>query len=88
MSIVNPGLLAWDHIITLHAEISKMWPKKLSAPTVLYFLLRYGTLLEKVAVMLLASWYMTPHVRFNPIHSLLRSPDSDVLFLFRGIAFL
>ena len=66
--IANPGLLAWDHIITLRAEVTKMWPKKLSAPTVLYFLLRYGTLLEKVAVMLLASWYMTPHVRLNSIH--------------------
>ncbi|KJA15539.1 hypothetical protein HYPSUDRAFT_48303 [Hypholoma sublateritium FD-334 SS-4] len=77
-SIAATSLLAWDHIITLHAEISKMWPKKLSAPTVLYFLLRYGTLLEKVAVMLLASWYMTPHscnvaVRFQIFPMVLRT---------------
>ncbi|KAF8969001.1 hypothetical protein BDZ97DRAFT_1915691 [Flammula alnicola] len=59
-SIAAVALLAWDHIITLHAEVSKMWLKKFSGTTVLYALLRYGTLVEKIAVMLLASWYMTP----------------------------
>lgn len=56
------ALLLWDHIITLGAEVSKIWSRKFSGPTVLYAFLRYGTLVEKIAVMLLASWYMTPRV--------------------------
>jgi len=45
---------------------------------VLYALLRYGTLVEKISVMFLASWYMTPRgcnivVRFQVFPMILRS---------------
>ncbi|KAF9482963.1 hypothetical protein BDN70DRAFT_918751 [Pholiota conissans] len=77
-SIAAVSLLAWDHIITLHAEVNKIWSKKFTGATVLYALLRYGTLVEKIAVMLLASWYMTPHgcnvaVRFQIFPMALRT---------------
>jgi hypothetical protein len=39
-----------------------MWLRKFSGPTVLYTLLRYGTLFEKIAILFLASWYLTPRV--------------------------
>lgn len=58
------ALLLWDNVVTFGDEVSKIWSKKISGGTVLYALLRYGTAVEKVTVMLLASWYMTPRVCF------------------------
>ncbi|KAJ7661142.1 hypothetical protein B0H17DRAFT_1337261 [Mycena rosella] len=60
-SIAAAALLIWDHVITLGAEVNKIWSRKLSGSTVLYALLRYGTLFEKITVLFLASWYLTPH---------------------------
>lgn len=56
------ALLVWDHIICMGAEVRRIWCRKFSGATVLYCLLRYGTLLEKITIMVLASWDMTPHV--------------------------
>ncbi|KAJ6584027.1 hypothetical protein DFH09DRAFT_911387 [Mycena vulgaris] len=56
------ALLIWDHVITFGAEVNKFWSRKFSGATVLYALLRYGTLFEKITVLFLASWYLTPHV--------------------------
>ncbi|KAJ6476901.1 hypothetical protein C8R45DRAFT_1008192 [Mycena sanguinolenta] len=61
-SIAAVALLIWDWIITIPAEVQKIWGRKLSGSTVLYACLRYGTLCEKITVLLLASWYLTPHV--------------------------
>lgn len=43
-----------------------MWSRKFSGATVLYAFLRYGTLIEKISVLLLASWYMSPEVSLEP----------------------
>ncbi|KAG6918292.1 hypothetical protein DXG01_015384 [Tephrocybe rancida] len=51
----------WDHVLTFGDEVSKIWSRKFSGATVLYCLLRYGTLVEKMSVMFLASWNMSPH---------------------------
>ncbi|KAJ7624869.1 hypothetical protein FB45DRAFT_88070 [Roridomyces roridus] len=73
-SIASVALLVWDHVITFGAEVQNVWPsrpstggtanskpgRKLSGATVLYALLRYGTLFEKITVLLLASSYFTP----------------------------
>jgi len=59
-SIAAVALLLWDNVVTFGDEVSKIWSKKISGGTVLYALLRYGTAVEKITVMLLASWYMTP----------------------------
>ncbi|KAJ7467602.1 hypothetical protein FB451DRAFT_1258944 [Mycena latifolia] len=60
-SIAAVALLIWDHVITIGAEVNKVWSRKFGGSTVLYALLRYGTLFEKIAVLFLASWYLTPH---------------------------
>ncbi|KAJ7135665.1 hypothetical protein C8R44DRAFT_768832 [Mycena epipterygia] len=60
-SIAAVALLIWDHVITFGAEVRKVWCRKFSGATVLYALLRYGTLFEKITVLFLASWYLTPH---------------------------
>ncbi|KAJ7367377.1 hypothetical protein DFH08DRAFT_837340 [Mycena albidolilacea] len=60
-SIAAVALLIWDHVITLSSEVRRVWSRKLSGSTVLYACLRYGTLFEKITVLLLASWYLTPH---------------------------
>lgn len=60
-SVAAAALLIWEHIITLGTEVRKVWLRKWGGSTVLYALLRYGTLLEKTTVLLLASWYLTPH---------------------------
>ncbi|KIJ44946.1 hypothetical protein M422DRAFT_251567 [Sphaerobolus stellatus SS14] len=60
-SIAAFALLIWDHVITFGEEVSKIWMKKISGGSVLYLLLRYGTAVEKITIMLLASWYMNPH---------------------------
>ncbi|KDR84644.1 hypothetical protein GALMADRAFT_262786 [Galerina marginata CBS 339.88] len=77
-SIASVALLIWDHVITFGREVHSMWGRKFSGPTVLYGLLRYGTLFEKIAIMFLASWYMTPHgcdlaVHFQIFPMILRS---------------
>ncbi|KAH9480668.1 hypothetical protein JR316_0007268 [Psilocybe cubensis] len=77
-SIAAVALLIWDHVITFGREVQIFWSRKISGPAILYGLLRYGTLFEKIAVMLLASWYMTPHgcnvaVRFQIFPMILRS---------------
>lgn len=77
-SVASVALLVWDHLITFGAEVSRIWSRKFSGATVLYALLRYGTLLEKVSIMFLASWYMTPRgcdiaVRFQIFPMILRS---------------
>ncbi|RDB26733.1 hypothetical protein Hypma_005393 [Hypsizygus marmoreus] len=59
-SVASVALLIWEHVITFGAEVSRIWSRKFSGVTVLYALLRYGTLLEKISIMFLASWYMTP----------------------------
>ena len=56
------ALLIWDHVITFGQEVRRIWSPKLSGGTVLFAFLRYGTLVEKIAILLLASWYMTPNV--------------------------
>ncbi|KAK7046509.1 hypothetical protein R3P38DRAFT_3257848 [Favolaschia claudopus] len=61
-SIAAVALLIWDWIITIPAEVRRVWSRKMSGSTVLYACLRYGTLFEKITVLLLASWYLTPHV--------------------------
>ncbi|GLB37021.1 hypothetical protein LshimejAT787_0400720 [Lyophyllum shimeji] len=58
-SVASVALLIWDHAVTFGAEISRIWSRKFSGVTVLYALLRYGTLLEKISIMFLASWDMT-----------------------------
>ncbi|KIJ44940.1 hypothetical protein M422DRAFT_779202 [Sphaerobolus stellatus SS14] len=60
-SIADFALFIWDHVITFGEEVSKIWTKKISGGSVLYLLLRYGTAVEKISIMLLASWYMNPH---------------------------
>ncbi|KAJ7842149.1 hypothetical protein B0H13DRAFT_1909955 [Mycena leptocephala] len=42
-------------------EVSRVWSRKFSGATVLYACLRYGTLFEKITVLFLASWYLSPH---------------------------
>ncbi|KAJ7266349.1 hypothetical protein C8J57DRAFT_1329859 [Mycena rebaudengoi] len=42
-------------------EVSRIWSRKFSGATVLYACLRYGTLFEKITVLFLASWYLSPH---------------------------
>ncbi len=64
------ALLVWDHIICFGAEVRRIWSRKFSGATVLYSLLRYGTLLEKITIMVLASWDMTPHVSALPFYML------------------
>ncbi|KAJ6477031.1 hypothetical protein C8R45DRAFT_1216809 [Mycena sanguinolenta] len=59
--IAAVALLIWDWVITFPAEVQKIWCRKLSGSTVLYASLRYGTLCEKIIVLLLASWYLGPH---------------------------
>ncbi|KAJ7764026.1 hypothetical protein DFH07DRAFT_1017015 [Mycena maculata] len=59
--IAAVALLVWDHVITFGGEVHKVWSRKLSGSTLLYVLLRYGTLFEKITVLFLASWYLTPH---------------------------
>ncbi|KAF8186791.1 hypothetical protein BJ912DRAFT_1060064 [Pholiota molesta] len=91
--IAAVSLLAWDHIITLDAEVSKIWSKKFSGPTALYALLRYGTLVEKIAVMLLASWYMTERgcdiaVRFQIFPMVLRTLAFNVFSALRVYALM
>ncbi|KAJ7135690.1 hypothetical protein C8R44DRAFT_768862 [Mycena epipterygia] len=54
-SIAAVALLIWDHVITFGAEVRKVWCRKFSGATVLYALLRYGTLFEKITVLFLAS---------------------------------
>ncbi|KAF7349449.1 hypothetical protein MSAN_01734900 [Mycena sanguinolenta] len=54
-SIAAVALLIWDWIITIPAEVQRIWCRKLSGSTVLYACLRYGTLCEKIIVLLLAS---------------------------------
>ncbi|KAF7350771.1 hypothetical protein MSAN_01638300 [Mycena sanguinolenta] len=61
-SIAAVALLIWDWVITIPAEVQKIWCRKFSGSTVLYASLRYGTLFEKIIVLLLASWYLSPHV--------------------------
>ncbi|KAG6850135.1 hypothetical protein H0H93_000520 [Arthromyces matolae] len=53
--IAAVALLIWDHVVTFSAEVSKMWSQKFSGATVLYALLRYGTLFEKITILFLAS---------------------------------
>ncbi|PPQ75249.1 hypothetical protein CVT26_014814 [Gymnopilus dilepis] len=77
-SIAAVALLIWDHVITFGAEVRCMWSRKFSGPTVLYSLLRYGTLVEKIVILLLASWYLDPRgcdvaVRFQIFPMILRS---------------
>lgn len=75
------ALLVWDHIITFGAEVRKVWSQKIGGGSVLYLLLRYGTLFEKITVMFLASWYMTPHVRDKLpflVYRLYLTPSSGV----------
>jgi len=60
-SIAAVALLIWDHCISLGLEVRRIWSRKLSGSTVLYACLRYGTLFEKITVLFLASWYLTPH---------------------------
>ncbi|KAF9543835.1 hypothetical protein CPC08DRAFT_716638 [Agrocybe pediades] len=77
-SIASVALLLWDHIITFGAEVNTMWWRKKSGGTALYTMLRYGTLFEKITVMFLASWYMTPHgcdiaVRFQIFPMVIRT---------------
>ncbi|KAF8070104.1 hypothetical protein FPV67DRAFT_1754487 [Lyophyllum atratum] len=55
-SVASVALLIWDHAITFGAEVSRIWSRKFSGATVLYALLRYGTLLEKISILFLASW--------------------------------
>ncbi|KAJ6571462.1 hypothetical protein B0H19DRAFT_1255430 [Mycena capillaripes] len=59
-SIAAVALLIYDHVITLAEEVNRVWSRKVSGATVLYACLRYGTLFEKIAVLFLASWYLTP----------------------------
>ncbi|KAJ7487994.1 hypothetical protein FB451DRAFT_1226157, partial [Mycena latifolia] len=54
-SIAAVALLIWDHVITIGAEVNKVWSRKFGGSTVLYALLRYGTLFEKITVLFLAS---------------------------------
>ncbi|KAJ7436269.1 hypothetical protein B0H11DRAFT_2207196 [Mycena galericulata] len=63
---LGKALLIWDHCITLGLEVRRIWSRKLSGSTVLYACLRYGTLFEKITVLLLASWYLTPHGYGSP----------------------
>ncbi|KAJ7206847.1 hypothetical protein GGX14DRAFT_456935 [Mycena pura] len=60
-SIAAVALLIWDQVITFGAEVRSVWSRKLSGSTALYAMMRYGTLFEKITVLLLASWYLTPH---------------------------
>lgn len=41
-------LLLYDHILTLPAEMSCIWKRKLSAGTLIFFINRYGTLLYRL----------------------------------------
>ncbi|KIJ43584.1 hypothetical protein M422DRAFT_253165 [Sphaerobolus stellatus SS14] len=52
----HSALLIWDHVVTFGEEVSKIWSKKITGGSVLYVLLRYGTAVEKITIMLLASW--------------------------------
>ncbi|KAF7324177.1 hypothetical protein MKEN_00640500 [Mycena kentingensis (nom. inval.)] len=61
-NVAAVALVIWDHAITFGEEVRRVWTcgRKFSGASVLYAMMRYGTLLEKIAVLLLASWYMTP----------------------------
>ncbi|KAJ7053392.1 hypothetical protein C8F01DRAFT_1375270 [Mycena amicta] len=77
-SIAAVALLIWDHIITFGEEVRRVWTRKVSGATALYAMMRYGTLFEKITVLLLASWYITPHgcniaVRFQIFPMLVRT---------------
>ncbi|KAJ7219663.1 hypothetical protein B0H12DRAFT_1224329 [Mycena haematopus] len=60
-SIAAVALLIWDWVITISAEVQRIWSRRLSGSTILYACLRYGTLCEKITVLVLASWSITPH---------------------------
>ncbi|KAJ7466818.1 hypothetical protein B0H11DRAFT_2239687 [Mycena galericulata] len=49
-------LLFYDYFLTLEWEISRYWGSKITWPTVLFFLNRYGTLLGNIPVVIQTFW--------------------------------
>ncbi|KAF7324179.1 hypothetical protein MKEN_00640700 [Mycena kentingensis (nom. inval.)] len=43
-------ILLWDHVITLDAEVSYIWPRRTSPGAILFFLVRYGASLSNIPV--------------------------------------
>lgn len=45
---MNSAILFYDYFLTLPQEVQCIWGRKLSAPTVLFYVNRYGTLISRV----------------------------------------
>lgn len=48
---MNLALLRYDYFLTLPQEVHCIWGRKLSAPTVLFYVNRYGILISRVILM-------------------------------------
>ncbi|KAJ7429732.1 hypothetical protein B0H11DRAFT_1629598, partial [Mycena galericulata] len=50
------ALLFYNYFLTFEWEISRYWGSKITWPTVLFFLNRYGTLLGNIPAVIQAFW--------------------------------
>ncbi|KAJ6576065.1 hypothetical protein DFH09DRAFT_371921 [Mycena vulgaris] len=56
LGAISFTLLFYDYFLTLGWEISRYWGAKITWPTVLFFLNRYGTLLGNIPVVIQTFW--------------------------------